>query len=347
MLGDPVTPPTPLPTTLPTVPHVPPVEEELREAAETLRGLVSDAVGPHPAETILLSGGLDTSILAEVARSRGLTAGVTVLVGDHPPDEEHAIAVAERCGLTHHVVRTDFPGLLREAPLVVRTMQTFDPMEVRNSLVVSRGLREAAERGLTQVLTGDAADELFGGYSFLWGKDEEEFRRASERMAHGMSFSSFPLGRSLGVRVQAPFMDPAIVRFSLTLPRSSKVRTVDGTTHGKYLLRLAFPEVPNRWRRKDPIEVGSGSAALRSFFEREIPPHEFERERARVLQEDGVRLRGPEHLAYYRVFRQEFGDGAPIARNGDDPCPACGYQLVSRETDFCRVCGEWPVRPRS
>lgn len=328
----------------PEAPDLAQVERELRGPAGALRRLVVEAVEREPSETILLSGGLDTSVLAEVARPRGLRAAVTVLVGEHPPDEEHALAVARRLGLEHHVVRTDLPGLLEEAPLVVRTMRTFDPMEVRNSIVVARGLREAAARRLTHVMTGDAADELFGGYAFLWEKDEEEFRRSSERMARGMRFSSFPLGQALGVRASAPYMDPAVVEFSLTLSKSEKVRALDGTTHGKLLLRLAFPEVPNRWRRKDPIEVGSGSTGLQTYFRERTPTAELERERTRILSEEGVRLRDAEHLAYYRVFREVFGDRPPLVRGGADPCPDCGFELHSKSSDFCITCGAWPVR---
>ncbi len=326
-------------------PRSPPSVKDREGLARQLRALLEDSVKRSPCETILLSGGLDTSVVAEVARSRGLRTAVTVLVGDHPPDEEHALAVAERLHLEHRVVRTDLEGLLAEVPLVVRVMRTFDPMEVRNSIVVARALRAARESGWGSAFTGDAADELFGGYSFLWQKSEEEFDRACERMARVMRFSSFPLGKELGVRVVAPFLDPAIVDLALGLPRDLKVGKVGDDLHGKLLLREAFPDVPNRWRRKDPIEVGSGSAALPRHFRASTSPSELELEQRRILREEGIEIRDAEHLAYFRVFREVFDGKPPVPRHGADPCPKCGYELPSREADFCVTCGAWPARP--
>ncbi|MDE1880340.1 MAG: hypothetical protein KGI89_07330 [Euryarchaeota archaeon] len=319
---------------------------ELKARSEALHDLVVSAVRRAPAESIQLSGGLDTSVLAQVAKPQGLRWAFTVLVGKDPPDQDYAQHVAKRLGLEHHEVHTDLEGILEEVPFVVKVMRTFDPMEVRNSIVVARGLREAKALGVSATLTGDAADELFGGYSFLWPKSEEEFARSSDRMARVMRFSSFPMGEALGVQVHAPYMDPEIVAFSRRLSKAEKVASVDGVTHGKFLLRLAFPEVPNRWRRKDPIEVGSGSARLTEHFRTTITKREFERERERVLREDQVEIRDPEHLAYYRVFGEVFGERPPLTRHGKDPCPKCGYELPSPESNFCVTCGAWPARVR-
>lgn len=317
---------------------------EQRQRARELRELVLRSVEDHPAESILLSGGLDTSILAWVAAPRGLRQAVTVLVGDDAPDQEHAVNVARARSLEHHPVRTDLVSILEEVPFVVRVMRTFDPMEVRNSIVVARGLREVRRLGLGSTMTGDAADELFGGYSFLWGKSEEEFQRASGRMAASMQFSSGPMGKALGVAVQAPYLDPRIVAFSLGLPRADKVVRVGGETHGKYLLRLAFPEVENRWRRKDPIEVGSGSTRLPASFRARIPPEDLEREQRRILSEDQVEIRDAEHLAYYREFVAVRHELTLPKRFGALACPKCGYALPTPSSDFCFTCGAWPVK---
>jgi asparagine synthase (glutamine-hydrolysing) len=324
--------------------HDPSVPEAFREKAGALRAVVVRAVERNSAPGILLSGGLDTSIVAEIAARRGLHQAVTVLVGEAAPDAPFATGVARHLGLSHRVVATTPEELLEEVPRVVRVLRTFDPMEVRNSIVVARGLREARAMGVEAVLTGDAADELFGGYSFLWDKSEEEFARSSERMSRIMRFSAIPLGEDLGVGVRVPFLDPEVVAFARTLSKGEKVAQVGGGRHGKYLLRLAFPEVENRWRRKDPIEVGSGSRVLPDHLRAAIDPGEFERERARIRREERVDIRDPEHLAYYREFRKTFGDRPPLVRDGEDPCSACGFELASAESDFCLTCGAWPAR---
>src|SRR2546422_3364911 len=210
--------------------------------ATELRRLIERAAAGHPAECILLSGGLDTSILARLGVRHGMRGAVTVLVGAEAPDGPYAKAVADNLGLRHHVVRTDLEEILQEVAFVVRTLKTFDPMEIRNSIVVARGLREAARLGYATVVTGDAPDELFGGYSFMWSKPEGEFERFSEHLASVMRFSSVPLGAALGIEVKTPYLDPAVVAFALRLSKAQKVGVRGGVTYGKFLLRLAFPE---------------------------------------------------------------------------------------------------------
>jgi asparagine synthase (glutamine-hydrolysing) len=316
----------------------------LDSRALELRGILEESVRRHRAECILLSGGLDTCVLAHLASPHGLRAGVTVLVEPDAPDGPFASAVARRLGLRHHVVVTDPAGLLAEAEIVVRTLVTFDPMEVRNSIVVARALREARRLGYDAVFTGDGADELFAGYSYMWSKPSGEFERYSEYLARVMRFSSIPLGKALGVDVHTPYLDPAVVGFALRLGKDAKVGEREGSTHGKLLLRLAFPDLEASWRRKDPIEVGSGSACLPAYFQERISIEDLAAEKERIAREDRVQIRDAEHLAYYRIFQRVFGDTPPRSRYLGDCCSKCGFPLPTPETTFCVTCGAWPAR---
>ncbi len=315
-----------------------------RARALELRSLLTQAVPTPSPPGLLLSGGLDTSVVAEIAQGRGLREALTVIASEDAPDRPFAREVAGRLGLSHHEIVTDLPGLLEDLPAVVRVLATFDPMELRNSVVVARGLREARRLGIPEVLTGDGADELFAGYSFLWSLPPATLRDRLDRMAAGMRFSSFPLGQALGVKVRAPFLDPRVVAFAAGLGREDLVGSRDGTTMGKVLLRFAFPEVPAVWRRKDPIEVGSGSTRLPEFFRERMAPRAFVAAQDRIRREDGVAIRDAEHLAYYRVFREVFSDHPPVRRGGPDPCPHCGFELPDLSSDFCVTCGAWPAR---
>jgi asparagine synthase (glutamine-hydrolysing) len=321
---------------------------EARDSAPArARAVVEAAVERNFAPALLLSGGLDTSIIAHVAAPLGLKDAVTVLAAQDAPDGPHAISVARRLRLRHHIASAGLEDVLFEAPFVCRIMRTFDPMEVRNSSVVARGLRQAAWLGLRQIMTGDGADELFGGYSFMWSKGREEFRASTRRMAGLMRFSSFPLGEALGVRVRAPFLDPVVKEFALSLGKGNLVGEREGATHGKLVLREAFPEVENRWRRKDPIETGSGSSRAPEFFRSRVTKDDLARETRRILADDGVEIRDAEHLACYEAFTMVFQGRPPLVRDGSDPCPKCRYQMPARASDFCATCGAWPVPPRA
>lgn len=307
--------------------------------------MVCAAAARRPSDCLLLSGGLDTAVLAPLAAAGGTRAAVTVIVGREAPDAPYARSIATDLGWRHHVVDVSLEDLTAELGLVVRALETFDPMEIRNSVVIARGLTEAARHGYQRVMTGDAADELFGGYSFMWGKPPEEFEEYSRRMAETMRFSSIPLGKVLGIDVQAPYTDPEVVRFATGLPKRFKVAQHDGATVGKWVLRWAFPECPSRWRRKDPIEVGSGSARLPAWFADRIPPGELSAEQARIAREDRVAIRDAEHLAYYRVFRRQFENRLAERGFGARACAHCGFDLPRSEATFCPTCGAYPARP--
>src|SRR5579859_6023750 len=113
------------------------VADELPEAAARVREAVIRATARRPAECMLLSGGLDTAILAPLAHAGGMRAAVTVLTCADAPDRPFAVAVASRLRWRHYVVEAPFDDLLTEMDFVVRTLRSFDPMEVRNSVVIA------------------------------------------------------------------------------------------------------------------------------------------------------------------------------------------------------------------
>jgi asparagine synthase (glutamine-hydrolysing) len=325
---------------VPTAASGPVVAEDALE----LRRLVEEAVRRRPTEGMLLSGGLDTSVLAPLAASGGTRTGITVLAAPDAPDREYAARIARELRWDHRVVETDLDQLLREVEFVARTLRTFDPMEIRNSVVIARGLRAAADLGVAKVMTGDAADELFGGYSFMWAKPAGDFEEYSRRMAETMRFSSVPLGAALGVTVLAPYTDPAVVRFATALPKGRKVGLHDGTTFGKIILREAFPETVSCWRRKDPIEVGSGATELPRYLAQRTSLAALAAEQERIRCDERVTIRDAEHLAYYRIFRIVFGDAPPLRRFGKNACVGCGFDLPRDDSTFCRTCGAFPAR---
>ncbi|HEV2231581.1 MAG TPA: asparagine synthase-related protein [Thermoplasmata archaeon] len=317
---------------------------ELRRAAERVRALLAEATARSPSDCLLLSGGLDTAILAPLAHAGGTRAAVTVLTSRDAPDGPFARRVARGLGWDYRVVVVPLKSLLEETELVVRTMRTFDPMEVRNSLVIARGLREADRLGYRSILTGDGADELFGGYSFLWEKDPPAFEEYTRNMAATMRFSSTPLGRSFGIDVRAPFTDPEVVRFAVGLPKRLKVGRRRGQPVGKWVLRWAFPECPSRWRRKDPIEVGSGSTRLPEWIGARTDPASLQEEIGRAAREDRVALRDAEQARYYQTFRRLFRGSFAGRSFGPGSCAQCGFDLPRPDSTFCTTCGAYWAR---
>lgn len=268
-----------------------------------------------------------------------------------------------------------FELLAEDMPFLVATLQSFDPMALRNSVCVTRVLRRAQQQGLRHVLTGDAADELLAGYSFSSRLPEPEWTRHRQGMVARMHFDAIEVGRALGLNVSSPYLDPAFVAFALRLRKDDCVGPVRlrptpeapldaaPTVTGKVPIRRAFPTLPSASRRKDPVEIGCGTTLLgaapwatptrpQGYFDGRIPDAEFALESARVEGRHGVRLRDKEHLAYFWLFEAEFGaageEGALAVpgkpRPHDDPCPACGFGLPHARSTFCLTCGHFDAQ---
>ncbi|KAJ3053040.1 hypothetical protein HK097_005172 [Rhizophlyctis rosea] len=331
---------------------------------QELRRILLSTLTSNNDSAILLSGGLDTSIITDLGHeSLKIAHAYTLLTGptNTATDETFAKTIANSHSIPHTIIRIpNTLDLVSDSPssplsLCVKVLNTFDPMELRNSVVVARTLQECAANNVKTVITGDGADELFAGYSFLSTLSPGKLRRWIHRISQNMSFSVVPLSKALGIEnVIQPFLHPDVIQFALTCKKSELVGTCPetGKPLGKWILREAFPEAHSCWRRKDPIEVGSGTTHLPKLFETLYDAEEVEREKARIWDEDRIQIRDAEHLHYYRIFRRTFwkedSEGRKwecgVERYGSDPCRSCGFQLQRPDQYFCVVCGEWPAR---
>ena len=315
-------------------------------SAPRLRTRVEDAVERSPADGILLSGGLDTSILSAISRKRARKLrAVSVAVADVvSPDEPFVKIVAESCGFQLRVLRPTLTDLVGMMPSLIRVLRTFDPMELRNSVVTWLGLTAAQEWGIQTMLTGDAADELFAGYSYITSLSPEQLRPYLDFLNGVMRFSSQLMAPVVAVQAQLPYLDPAVREFALTLSYDDLIVERCGRVFGKKVLRDAFADLLPAdivWRIKTPIEYGSGSYRLQEFVIGSVPDHEFEAARVRAQAEDGVSLRDKEHFFYYRIYRTIF----PTPREqsgGAKRCKTCSGAVERAEQRYCRTCGAYP-----
>jgi asparagine synthase (glutamine-hydrolysing) len=318
-----------------------------RDRVEQLRNLVVDRVLASPADGILFSGGLDTSVLAAIATSHGrrLQAVMVSVQEDTGLDEPFARFMAERLGIDLEILRPTLGELVDRMPELIGLLRTFDPMELRNSIVIYVAIEAASKRGLSVVLTGDAADELFAGYSFMFNMPAEQLPSYIRHLNEIMHFSSEVIGRNLGVSVDSPYVSPAIREFALSLDYGDLVGEDEGKRFGKKILRAAFcPLLPSEiaWRLKTPIEYGSGSTALKQLAEQSVGDTEFERERERAATHDFVKLRDKEQCFYYRIYRRLHPPPKELARNSKT-CVECQAPVVRHDMKYCRMCGAYPI----
>ena len=319
--------------------------EDLVALCNRLMIALDESVERNLAEGILLSGGLDTSILAYLVSKRvGLTAFTVALQNAPAPDISYAALVANRFGLKHFVHRFNEKELYDAIRVVVKVLESFDPMEIRNSVTIYIGLKYAKENGANTIMTGDGCDELFAGYSFFHGLEKRPLNLELQKLWNVMSFSSTHLAKVLRVEVKLPYLDPEFKKFAMNLDSELKVRSEMGKVWGKWILRKAFKNMlPEEvvWRVKTPIESGSGTATLPNFFNLTISDAEFNEKRSRCLDEDKVTIRNKEQLFYYEIYRSAVGVPHPTDPGGK-VCPCCNSNMPEIST-YCRRCGAYPV----
>ena len=318
---------------------------EIKGVCANLRSLLKEAVLRNMSEGILLSGGLDTSILAYLASNHtGLKAFTVAFDAATAPDVEYAKLMAKSLSLDHTIYLFDENELLDSIPMVIKILKSFDPMEIRNSASIFIALKLAKEKGVKSVMTGDGSDELFAGYSFLFDLKKEQLDDELSKIWGDMSFSSIPLGKTLGVDVKIPFLDLEFKSYAMNLDSSYKIRRECDRIWGKWILRKAFDGILPKeivWRVKTPIEYGSGTSLLTSLLEKRIEDLEFEEKRRRYTEEDKVIVRSKEQLWYYEIYRSIIGI-PQRTRYGGKNCPLCNSD-VPETARYCRVCGAYPI----
>jgi asparagine synthase (glutamine-hydrolysing) len=315
-------------------------KQNVSVATQRLRSLLKDAVERNLSDCILLSGGLDSSVITAVASKNSKLTGITVSL-DEAPDVNFVSLIVEKFGLSHMTVRVDMNDVEQAIPAVVRVTQSFDPMEVRNDVTILIGLRAASKAGFTSVMTGDAVDELFAGYSFFFDLGSDQLKDRLKEIWSTMRFASIPLAESFGITAKLPFLEDEFKRYAMAIDVQLKIREERGRRYGKWILRKAFEhELPEEiiWRVKMPIEQGSGTSSLPKYYAKKIDDSEFERRRKTLWNSDKVRLRDKEQLAYYETYREMFG--APAGRgSGRKLCRGCSTHLPE-QANYCRTCGE-------
>ncbi|MEM4480778.1 MAG: asparagine synthase-related protein [Candidatus Bathyarchaeia archaeon] len=311
------------------------------------REIIGRVVERNLADGLLFSGGLDTSVIAfEASKHRRITAITVAFEQGVAEDMYYAKKAVAFMGITHKVYVFNVEEMLNAAEKVIAALKTFDPMEVRNSIPVYIGLRQAKDMQLDGIMTGDGLDELFLGYPWLFHLPEDELQRRLVRMWEEMQFSSIPLGKTLGINVKAPFLDEEFKEFAKKIDIKMKLNTKDGKKYGKWLIRKAYEGLlPDEiiWRSKAPLEIGTGTTVLPKFFEQKIEDSLFEAQRKIYMEEDEVKLSTKEQLFYYEIFRRIHGKPSMVYNvTAGKQCPNC-KAFLGKETNFCRVCGTYPI----
>lgn len=318
----------------------------MRTDCDGLAQRLAKAVERNRADALLLSGGLDSAVIASILRPHYC---VTAALGKDAPDLAYARQVAQKYCRVHAEAVFGPDRMVELVDTGVQVFRTFDPIEVRNSCVALAALLRAKEDGHRAVVTGDGGDELFAGYNYLsrYYRDPERLAQELVRLWQVMHFSSRALGERLGVEVRAPFLDYEFAEYAKSIPADEKVGERGGERWGKFVLRKCFERDLGAlaWRKKMAQEQGAGTDLFYKFIEERIDDATYAN-RAKAALEEGVKLRSKEHLHYYAMFRSY---NLPPRKEAEERgcamrCPECNgcFEWAGK---FCRTCGAFPVTP--
>ncbi len=249
--------------------------DELRRALEAAvrRQMMSDV--PYG---VLLSGGLDSSIISAVAqkyaRRRIETGGEeaawwprlhSFAVGLRgAPDLEKARLVAEHIGTVHHEINYTIQEGLDALSDVVYFTETYDVTTIRASTPMYLLARVIKSMGIKMVLSGEGADEVFGGYLYFHKAPsarafhEETVRKLSKLHLYDCLRANKSLA-AWGVEGRVPFLDTVFLDTAMRLNPAAKM--CPGNVIEKRILREAFaPMLPQEvaWRQKEQFSDGVG-----------------------------------------------------------------------------------------
>lgn len=298
-----------------------PLEQRLKLVRETLeRAVVKRLMSDVPVGAFL-SGGLDSSLIAAIARHR-LDELHTFSVGiDGSRDLEAARVVAKHLDTIHHEYVFTVDEVLEKLPEIIYYLESFDEDLVRSGIPCFFTSRLAAEY-VKVILTGEGADELFAGYTYYKEIDDpnvlhDELRR-SVRSLHNVNLQRVDrLTMAHSIEGRVPFLDVEMIAMAQTIPPKLKLYPDDnGGRIEKWILRKACEDLLPReivWREKEQFDEGSGTADVMGAALEHLM-NDAEAESYRRLYPDTT-LRSPEECTYHKMLSEAYAHPQVVLDN--------------------------------
>lgn len=299
----------------PFVPDVPDIED-LQGTARILRELVIEAVKKRLKGVggVSLSGGLDSSIVAAIAKE--FTPNLHLFTGTIDsapgPDLENAKLMAEFLGLEHHIYRITDEDIVGFIPKAIWHLESFDE-DCISGIISNYYVSRMAKEYTDAILVGEGADELFGGYRMVLKSRHVKNDEHREQLAQKLLDISYNtalrrLDRAWmagGVVYQTPFLDSKVVAFSQKIPMKWKIYGEKQIE--KFILREAFrdmlPEkIANREKLRFAMGVGTDDV-MDQLIAKIVDPEEI-KERPRAVY--GLPFASFKELYYYDEFLRLF-----------------------------------------
>ena len=319
---------------------------------EDLHDALSDAVHRQLMSDVpygvLLSGGLDSSITSALAKkfsSKRIESEDTqdawwpqlhsFSVGlEGSPDLAAAKKVSDHIGSIHHEVIFTIQEGLDAIKDVIYHLETYDITTVRASTPMFLMARSIKSHGIKMVLSGEGADELFGGYLYFHkAPSAKEFHKETVRKLDKLhQYDCLRANKSLaawGIEGRVPFLDKEFIDVAMRINPQDKMINKDRME--KWVVRKAFEDyLPESvaWRQKEQFSDGVGYSWIDTL--KEVVEVSVSNE-----QMDNAHFRFPlqtpqnkEEFYYRSIFEEHFSSDAAALSVPSVPSVACSTPVA-------------------
>jgi asparagine synthase (glutamine-hydrolysing) len=297
------------------------LEVHVRRVRETVEAAVTKRLLSDVPLGAFLSGGLDSSVIAAVAK-KYMPELHTFSVGiEGSRDLQAARRVARHIGSIHHEYVYSAAEVVEKLPEIIYHLESFDQDLVRSAIPTWFCARLAADH-VKVILTGEGADELFAGYAYhkaIFDDDvlHGELRRSVTRL-HNINLQRVDrMTMRHAIEARVPFLDTEVIATAQTVPPRFKLHSEDnGRRVEKWILRKAFEDLlPHDivWRNKEQFDEGSGMVDMMpEVLARAAAGIETDAYQSRF---QGDRLRSKEECIYHRLLMEQFERPQAILSN--------------------------------
>lgn len=319
--------------------------EELKDALEksVKRQLMSDV--PYG---VLLSGGLDSSVTSAIAKQysqKRIESGDadeawwprlhSFSVGlEGSPDLAAAQKVADHIGTVHHEIKFTIQEGLDAIKDVIYHLETYDITTVRASTPMYLMARVIKSMGIKMVLSGEGADELFGGYLYFHkAPSPKDFHEETVRKLDKLHmYDCLRANKSLaawGIEGRVPFLDKEFMDVAMRLNPKDKMITPEKME--KWVVRKAFEDhLPESvaWRQKEQFSDGVGYSwidTLKEVVNKEVSDEQMQNAHFRFPVQPP---RTKEEFYYRTIFEEHFPSDAAAMSVPSVPSIACSTPIA-------------------
>jgi len=299
----------------PFVPDIPEIGD-LKETASALRELMIEAVKRRMkgVQAVSLSGGLDSSLIAAIARefNPDLQAFTGTIDSAPGPDLENAILMADLLGLEHHIYRITDSEISNFIPEAIWYLESFDE-DCISGVISNCYVSKMTKTYSDSILVGEGADELFGGYRMVLksprvtsDEHREQLAQRLVEIAYNTALRRMDRGwMANAVNYQTPFLDTKVVAFSRKIPMQWKIYGEKQVE--KYILREAFRDMlPEKIANREKLRFAMGTGmddVMDALVSKLIDPEGI-KERPKTFY--GLSFATFKELYYYDEFLRLF-----------------------------------------